>query len=219
MSYKWWFKEPCLRFSYHGYSNSWMVIIQIMENPKRKWWRTGGKPHDFGNHPLFWCLEVRSHFGFHEVATLPPKDLVWRAVVGRRIASRLRGMGKPWETVGNLGKDRKSRMWNSASEELRSECAWLSWCHPQNCKKSRCYSFKWTKNVAKCVFREFLQLLQQNYLSFPALVPVGLASQCWIPELLKGRHWRIQPGTAQRCVQNLLVVFKAAGDLLDLDFH
>ena len=127
--------------------------------------------------------------------------------------------GKPWETVGNLGKDRKSRMWNSASEELRSECAWLSWCHPQNCKKSRCCSFKWTKNVAKCVFREFLQLLQQNYLSFPALVPVGLASQCWIPELLKGRHWRIQPGTAQRCVQNLLVVFKAAGDLLDLDFH
>ena len=62
----------------------------------------GIDPYPLRKPPTFWRLEVRSHLAFHEVATLPPKDLVRRAVVGRRIASRLRGMGKPWETVEKI---------------------------------------------------------------------------------------------------------------------
>ena len=117
----------------------------------------GTDPYPLRKPPTFWRLEVRSHLAFHEVATLPPKDLVRRAVVGRRIASRLRGMGKPWETVGNRGKDRKSRMWNSASKELRSECAWVSWCHPQKLQKKPVLFFYMNQTCSKekCIPRVF----------------------------------------------------------------
>ena len=42
------------------------------------------------------------------------------------------------------------------------------------------------------IFRARFLQRQQNLPSL-ALVPVGLASQGWIPELLKGRHGRIEP--------------------------
>lgn len=142
---------------------------------------------------------MRSHFGFHKVATLPPKDLVGRAVVGRRIASRLRGMGKPWETP-----------------QVRKVDVIL-----KNCKKKPVLFFYMNQTCSKTMCIQIVFAAASTKLS---LIPGLGTSRARIPVL--------DPRTSQRSSladptgEQHSDVFKicwwflkAAGDLLDLDFH